>query len=81
MGRDSAFILRVFRQWTHENVITKLASIIGVAENNMTITDMNEGDWRYPESRATSMSVMVHTRGYNSHRHHKEEVRGLSPQP
>ena len=62
MGRDSAFVLRVFRQWTHENVLDKLASIIGVTANNMVIADMNGGEWRYPESRSTSMSVMLHAR-------------------
>ena len=62
MGRDSAFVFRVCRQWTHENVVDKLATIIGVTANNMVITDMNGGEWRYPESRATSMSVMLHAR-------------------
>ena len=28
----------------------------------MVVTDMNGGEWHYPESRATSMSVMVHAR-------------------
>ena len=59
MGKDSSFVFRVCRVWTHELIIEKLASIIGVPSNNMVVTDMNGGEWHYPESRATSMSVMV----------------------
>ena len=62
MGKDSAFVFRVHRIWTHEQIIEKLASITGVAPNNMVVTDMNGGEWHYPESRATSTSVMVHAR-------------------
>ena len=62
MDRDSAFVFRVCRVWAHEQVLAKLASIIGVTTNNVVVTDTNGGEWRYPESKSTSMSVMLHTR-------------------
>ena len=49
MGKGSAFVFRVPSDMDTEQIIEKLASIIGVAPNNMVVTDMNGGERHYPE--------------------------------
>ena len=62
MGVDTAFIVRLCRTWTHTHVMEKLASIVGVTSNSITVTDLNGGEWTYPESRSTSLAVMLNVR-------------------
>ena len=82
MGSDSAFVLRLIRIWTHEQIIEKIASIIGVSSNNVPVTDMDGNQWHYPESRATSMAVMVHARRHTQtvppSIHHRGGARTIS---
>ena len=62
MGVDTAFTVRLCRTWTHTHVMEKLASIVGETSNNITVTDLNGGEWMYPESRSTSLAVMLNVR-------------------
>ena len=72
VGPDSLFVLRVSQLWTHDYLMDKLASITRVAPNDIALTDMHGNPWRYPDSRLSTMSVMMRVR--------KEQAQDLASQ-
>ena len=60
--QDSAFVIRVNQLWTHAYLMDKLASIVNVDVNNITLTDLQGNHWHYPESRLSTMALLMHVR-------------------
>ena len=58
---SSSFLLKVDQLWTHRQVLIVLSGILSVPITKLHVTDFSGNIWLYPQDRARSTTIIVHT--------------------
>ena len=55
-----AFVFKIQRRWTHEQVLSSLAQIVHKEKQQIFLTDANGRPWTYPHSRLDTTTIVLH---------------------